>query len=89
MCGVRTCVWVLLLLILHMVLAYVAVCHLNKALFGIQAYTAEVAAILFVQLAISFFAFKTTQTLLDGYLILCLYPISLVLVVVLEHFGID
>ena len=50
-----------------------------------QAYTAEVAAILFVQLAMIFFACKRVTTLLDGYLILALYPISLVIVVVLEN----
>ena len=41
------------------------------------------------QLAISIFAFKKTQTLLDGWLVLGLYPVSLILVIVLEHFGID
>jgi hypothetical protein len=50
-----------------------------------QAYTAEVIAILFVQLAMVFFACKKVNTLLDGYLILALYPISLVIVVVLEN----
>ena len=32
-----------------------------------------------------FFACKKVNTLLDGYLILALYPISLVIVVVLEN----
>ena len=49
------------------------------------AYTAEVVAILFVQFVVACFARKRVQTMVDGWLILSLYPISLVMVIVLEN----
>lgn len=48
---------------------------------------AETATILFVQLAMAYFAFKKTHTVLDACLILALYPLSLALVAALEAMG--
>jgi Ca2+/Na+ antiporter len=48
------------------------------------AYSAEVLAILFVQCMVGAFARKKIITMLDGWLILALYPVSLILVMILE-----
>lgn len=48
------------------------------------AYTAETIAILLVQLVMSGFAKKPVQTLQDGYMILAIFPLSIVLVAFLE-----
>lgn len=50
---------------------------------------AETLTILIVQFTMAFFAFKKVHTLLDGFLILSLYPLSLMLVYVLEAYGWD
>ena len=50
-------------------------------------YFAETASILFVILSVGLMALKKTHTVLDGYLILSLYPISLLLVAALEAMG--
>lgn len=50
---------------------------------------AETLSILLVQLAMAFMAFKKTHTMFDAYLILSLYPISLMLVASLEAIGWD
>merc|ERR1711991_803787 len=44
-------------------------------------FSAETISILFVQLCMMYFALKKTQRLLDGFLVLSLYPISLALVI--------
>jgi len=48
-------------------------------------FTAETVSIIFVELALFLFTFKKTHTGLDAILIVCLYPLSLVLVWVLEN----
>lgn len=50
---------------------------------------AETLSILLVEIAIGIMAFKKTHTMFDAYLILSLYPISLVIVAVLEAVGWD
>ncbi len=50
---------------------------------------AETLAILIVQFIIGFFAFKRVHTLIDGFMILSLYPLSLMLVYVLQAYGWD
>jgi hypothetical protein len=50
---------------------------------------AETLSILFVQVFIALYAMKSTHTLMDGLIILSLYPISLILVATLESMGWD
>mmetsp|Transcript_35920 Transcript_35920/g.61852 ORF Transcript_35920/g.61852 Transcript_35920/m.61852 type:complete len:575 (-) Transcript_35920:547-2271(-) len=50
---------------------------------------AETLAILIVQFIIGMFAFKRVHTLIDGFMILSLYPLSLMLVYVLQAYGWD
>jgi Ca2+/Na+ antiporter len=53
-------------------------------------FTAETISILFVELVMLHFSQKRVQTLRDGYIILALFPLSLVIVMVLENvFGLD
>lgn len=52
-------------------------------------FTAETISILFVELCIVFFSFKTTQKYSDAIIILSLYPLSIALVWLLEHFGLN
>lgn len=53
-------------------------------------YTAETAAIIFVQIIVGIYARKKMITYLDGWIILALYPLSIALVYVLEGvFGLD
>ncbi|TDH68999.1 hypothetical protein CCR75_000928 [Bremia lactucae] len=53
-------------------------------------FSAETLSILFVELAIGYMAMKKTQRLIDGFLVLLLYPASIALVVVLENvLGLD
>ena len=52
-------------------------------------FSAETLAILFVQVCMACFAFKTTHTVLDALCILALYPISLLMVAALEAAGFD
>ena len=48
---------------------------------------AETLAILIVELIVGLYAFKNKNTLFDGFCILSLYPISLILVMILESMG--
>ena len=50
---------------------------------------AETLSILLVEVAIACMALKKTHTMFDAYLILSLYPISLVIVAGLEAIGWD
>ncbi|CAE7511157.1 NCL2 [Symbiodinium microadriaticum] len=50
-------------------------------------YLAETLAILFVQICVGVMTMKKTHTMLDGLLILSLYPISLLMVNILEKMG--
>ena len=50
-------------------------------------YFAETASILFVIGCVGMMALKKTHTVLDGYMILSLYPLSLLLVAALEAMG--
>ncbi len=50
-------------------------------------YFAETLSILFVEVTVALFALKRVHTVLDGALILSLYPISLSLVAILEYVG--
>jgi Ca2+/Na+ antiporter len=53
-------------------------------------YLAETLAIVFVQICLFLFVVtKTSHTLLDGFLILALYPLSLLFVALLESMGWD
>eukprot|EP00916_Digyalum_oweni_P015940 GHVL01026159.1.p1 GENE.GHVL01026159.1~~GHVL01026159.1.p1 ORF type:complete len:558 (-),score=105.83 GHVL01026159.1:995-2668(-) len=53
-------------------------------------YSAETLAILFVELFMFIFHYKKQNTLFDGYIILCLFPFSIMFVYVLEkYFGLD
>jgi len=52
-------------------------------------YAAETFSIIFVQACMALFSLKSKQTLLDGCLVMLLYPISLALVAVLEAIGWD
>lgn len=48
---------------------------------------AETLAILLVELAVGMYALRSKLTLFDGFCILALYPLSLILVVALEAIG--
>jgi hypothetical protein len=48
---------------------------------------AETTTILFVQVIMAMFALKQTHTVMDAFLILSLYPLSLALVAGLEAMG--
>eukprot|EP00030_Apusomonadida_sp_AF-17_P007613 a842136_521.p1 GENE.a842136_521~~a842136_521.p1 ORF type:complete len:576 (-),score=280.96 a842136_521:53-1741(-) len=48
-------------------------------------FSAETISIIMVELLMLIFAFRSTQRLIDGYLVLMLYPLSLVVVWVLEN----
>jgi hypothetical protein len=48
---------------------------------------AETLAILIVELIVGLYALKNKNTLFDGFCILSLYPISLILVMILESMG--
>ena len=50
---------------------------------------AETLTILVVQFIMAYFAFKSYHTMLDAYLILSLYPLSLALVYILTAYGWD
>ncbi|CAM9236042.1 unnamed protein product [Heterosigma akashiwo] len=52
-------------------------------------FAAETLAIIAVQIVIALFSLKNKQTLFDGALVMCLYPISLILVATLEGMGWD
>lgn len=52
-------------------------------------FSAETVSILFVEIAMAFFAMKSVHTIFDGFLILLLYPLSLLLVSWLESMGFD
>ena len=53
-------------------------------------FSAETLSIVFVQIAMYYFANKKTQTLLDALLVFSLYPLCLALVFVLENVaGLD
>ena len=52
-------------------------------------FTAETISILFVEICIIFLSFKSTQKYMDAILLLCLYPLSIALVWLLEHFGLN
>ena len=52
-------------------------------------FTAETIAVLVVELCIICISFKQVQTVWTAIFILLLYPLSLVIVAVLEHFGLD
>jgi len=52
-------------------------------------FTAETISILSVEVIIAFIGMKTTQTLLDGYFILAMFPLSIALVAVLETVGLE
>ena len=51
-------------------------------------FLAEILAVVFVQLALAYFALKKTNTLRDGFCILALYPASLFIVAFLEALGV-
>lgn len=48
---------------------------------------AETLTILFIQVAVALLALKRVHTLQDGYLILALYPVSIVMVILLTKIG--
>ena len=48
-------------------------------------FTAETLSILFIEVCVCFFAFKKVQTMLDAWMILALFPLSVALVAVLEN----
>ena len=50
-------------------------------------YFAETLSIFFVIFTVGLMSLKSFHTVLDGFFILSLYPLSLVLVGVMEHFG--
>ena len=50
-------------------------------------YFAETLSIFFVLFCVGLMALKKVHTVFDGYLILTLYPLSLLLVSTLEKFG--
>lgn len=52
-------------------------------------FTAETIAVLVVEICIIAISFKQVQTMSTAIFILLLYPLSLVIVAVLEHFGLD
>jgi Ca2+/Na+ antiporter len=52
-------------------------------------FSAETVSILFVEIAMALFAMKPVHTVFDGFLILLLYPFSLLLVSWLESMGFD
>jgi len=52
-------------------------------------YTAETIAIVAVQIAMFLFTRKKNMTMFDGVLTAAIFPLSLVLIVVLEYFGFD
>ena len=53
-------------------------------------FSAETVAILLVELLMGILALKKTQTLGDAVVVLCLFPLSILLVFVLENvFGLD
>ena len=52
-------------------------------------YAAETISIFAVQVVMGFIAQKTTHRLLDAVIVIMLYPLSLVLVVVLEQIGLN
>jgi hypothetical protein len=52
-------------------------------------FAAETLSIVVVQLIIGVIAQKRTHTLFDAYLVAALYPLSIVLVVVLEKAGLN
>ena len=52
-------------------------------------YTAETIAIVAVQLVIFFMTRKKNMTMMDGIIIMLIFPLSLALVVILEYLGFD
>ena len=52
-------------------------------------YFAETLAIIAVEVLIGIYALKSTQTLLDGFIILSVFPLSLIFVAWLEAAGWD
>ena len=48
-------------------------------------FSAETISILFIEIVLCFFAFKKVQTMLDAWLVLALFPISVALVAILEN----
>eukprot|EP00457_Paulinella_chromatophora_P005114 gb/GEZN01005128.1/.p1 GENE.gb/GEZN01005128.1/~~gb/GEZN01005128.1/.p1 ORF type:complete len:584 (+),score=108.92 gb/GEZN01005128.1/:90-1841(+) len=52
-------------------------------------YSAETLVILFVQICMTYFGLKAEPTQLDACLVLCLYPFSILLVVLLERAGLN
>lgn len=52
-------------------------------------FTAETITILFVEICILCLSLKTTQTYLHAILLLCLYPLSIFMVWILEFFGLN
>jgi hypothetical protein len=50
-------------------------------------YLAETLAILLVEIIMGVYSLKSHHTLLDGYIILSLFPLSLIFVSVLESIG--
>ena len=52
-------------------------------------FTAETITILFVEICILCLSLKTTQTYFHAILLLCLYPLSILMVWILEFFGLN
>jgi len=52
-------------------------------------FTAETCAILLIQLIVGVVAMSKTMTRLTGYLVLCLFPLSIVFIATLEGMGLD
>lgn len=48
-------------------------------------FTAETTSILFVEIVMLYYSQKEVQTLRDGYMVLSLFPISLLIVVFMEN----
>lgn len=48
-------------------------------------FTAETTSILFVEIVMLYFSQKKVQTLRDGYMVLSLFPISLLIVMFMEN----
>lgn len=56
---------------------------------GGREFAAETISIFVVQLIMGFIAQKTTHRVIDALVVLSLYPLSLVLVIVLEQIGLN
>ncbi len=52
-------------------------------------FAAETISIFAVQIVMGVIAQKTTHRLIDAFVVISLYPLSLILVIILEHIGLN